>query len=189
MLNIDKIEGLSDDVKIQLKKRNAVITKYTKRKSKKVRYIKPLFLTIYQGYDFLENFMLVRAYIQKRYDIPLKLLELLLFLAPKHFFTQYDYSLVAKDYTYRRISNLVKTGLFKVIANSPNRGKELYAVSSLGKSIITEFYECLSGEKKIPETQINPMALKSANKFEKKKFAMIKKMNQLPVSDTKKGVF
>jgi hypothetical protein len=42
---------------------------------KKVKYSKTTFALVYQGYDMLENLIVVRQYIQRRYDIDISLLK------------------------------------------------------------------------------------------------------------------
>jgi hypothetical protein len=52
---------------------------------KKVKYSKTTFALVYQGYDMLENLIVVRQYIQRRYDIDITF-EILLFLSPKQYY-------------------------------------------------------------------------------------------------------
>jgi hypothetical protein len=55
---------------------------------KKVKYSKTTFALVYQGYDMLENLIVVRQYIQRRYDIDISLLKY--------------YSSLARNNTYPR---------------------------------------------------------------------------------------
>jgi hypothetical protein len=52
---------------------------------KKVKYSKTTFALVYQGYDMLENLIVVRQYIQRRYDIDISLLKYY-FLSPKQYY-------------------------------------------------------------------------------------------------------
>jgi hypothetical protein len=183
-------ENIPEGAKKELKKRNIALGYKNKGGGTKVKYSKAYFALVYQGYDMLENLLVVRAYIQRRYKIDLKLLEVLLFIAPKQYFTQEDYSLIAKNYKYGRIQNIVDSGHVRLMTMGENKSKNLYCLSATGKGIISEFYECLVGETKIPEyKELNPMAKSKATPFDKKKMEMIKRINQIPVPDHKKGLY
>lgn len=177
--------------KAELKRRNVELKTKNRDKGGVVKYEKKHYSQIVIGYDMLENLMLVRYYVQKKHKISFKLLELLLFLAPKHFFTQADYKEMSKNYTYGRIGNIVDTGFVRLMTLGENKSRNLYTLSVTGKSVITDFYQCLFGEKKIPTSSVrdNPLALKSANVYIQKKFALIKQINELAVSETKRQFF
>lgn len=154
------------------------------------KYTKRQFINIYQGYDFLENLVVVRAYIQKKYKIRFILLEILLYLAPKNVFTFSDYRYLAKDFKYNKIQNILDTGYVKIIVEGENKTKHLYGLSPKGKHLIGLFYEYLSGEKRIPEDRRqNVMAAAKAAPFDKMKMEMIRKLNQTDVKDHMKQLF
>jgi len=175
----------------ELNRRNIDLKTKNWDKTKKIKYEKQKFYAeMVLGYDALENLMVVRQYVQARFGISFKLLEIILFLAPKQFFTQADYSVILRSYTYGRIQNILDTGYVKIFNLGRNKSKNLYTLSASGRFVVTEFYKCLFGEKKIPETyRENPLALKSADPFDKKKFEMIKQLNQLSASVTKRQFF
>lgn len=182
--------NIPEGAKKELKRRGVALGQKNKGGGKKVKYSKKTFALVYQGYDMLENLMVVRAYIQRRYEIEFKLLEVLLFLAPKQYFTQSDYSEMAKNYKYGRIQNILDSGHVRVMSIGENKGRTLYCLSATGKGIVSEFYECLAGETKIPEYRtLNPMANPNATAFDKKKLEMIKRINQVAVPDHKKELF
>lgn len=183
-------EMLSEDTVKAMQKQKIVIKYAACKNSKKGKYSKNLHLEFFTGYDMLENMLIARPYIQKRYNIDLGLLELLLFLGPKQFFTQKDYADMPKQYKYRSIKNLMKTGFVGIVQNGENLGKHIYKVNRQGSEIIRHFYEILSGEKKIPERpDYNPLARKNANPFDKKKLDLIKRINQLPAPEKKKPLY
>jgi hypothetical protein len=186
-----RAKAIPKRAKAEIKRRNIELKTKNRDKGDRVKYEKKHYAEIVLGYDMLENLMLVRTYIQKKYEIRFKLLELLLFLAPKQFFTQADYKEIAKNYTYGRIDNIVDSGFVKIMTLGESKGRHLYTLSPIGKTMIAEFYKCLFGEKKIPTERLrdNPLASKSANIYIQKKFALIKQMNQLPVSETKRQFF
>ncbi len=166
--------------------------KYAENKnSKQGKYSKLMHLEFFLGYDLLENMIVARPYIQKRYKIDRQLLELLLYLSPKQYFTQQDYGEMPKQFKYGSIKNLLSTGFVNIVHNGEHMGKHLYRVNRKGSEIVRHFYEILSGEKKIPERSFsNPLAKKSTrNAFDKKRMDLIEKINQLPAPDSKKPLY
>ena len=153
------------------------------------KYSKPKMVKLLQGYDLCENLLLVRPYIQHRYNIQLKLLELLLYLKAKLLFTQDDYREIPKNFTYRSIRSLLDLGYVDTVQKGENLGKNVYTLSRKGVEIVKHFYECLSGEKRIPENFTNPLSRPSANTLDKKRYSLIKKLNQLPAPESKKSYY
>lgn len=148
------------------------------------KYTKDQYLSIYKGYDFLENLYVVRIYIQKRYKIEWGLLELLLKLMAIKVFSRSEYaSLPKKKYTYRRLSSVMESGYINMVSNHADTEQRLYSLSTKGRNIVINFYQHLSGEKKIPtDAASNPMAKKSEQvNYDKKKMALIEKLNELPM--------
>ncbi|QRE03498.1 hypothetical protein [Flavobacterium psychrophilum] len=149
------------------------------------KYNKKDYFVVYKGYDAFENFMLVRTYIQKKYDIPINTLEILLFLFPKQYFTQEDYGSISKQYTIRNIKSLLESGLITISAKGAGYYTHLYTLSNKGKRIVFSFYEMLSGEIPIPIDKVrNKMAGPESNASDKKKMEMIKKLQNIS-KDTK----
>jgi hypothetical protein len=184
-------EMLSKSALDIMKEQNMTIKYAENKNSKQGKYSKTLHLEFFSGYDLLENIIVARPYIQKRYKIDRQLLELLLFLAPKQYFTQQDYGGMPKQFKYGSIKNLMNTGFISIVQNGEHMGKHLYRVNRKGSEIVRHFYEILSGEKKIPETSyVNPLAKKSKqNAFDKKRMELIQKINQLPAPDSKKPLY
>lgn len=173
-----------------IKKNNVKVNIKNRGGGSKVKYSKPQYLNIHQGYDFLENLIVVRKYIQKKHNINFALLEMLLYLGPKNVFTFDDYRLMSKEFRYNRIQNILDSGYVKIIFEGKNKTKHLYGMTATGKNIVGQFYELLSGERRIPEySQQNPMAVKKAIAYDKIKMDMIKRINQMDVKDHMKSLF
>lgn len=168
-----------------------IIIKYKGNgKSKHVKYSKLKHLEFFSGYDLLENLLITRPYIQKRYNIDLGLLELLLFLSPKQFFTQKDYAEMPKQFKYCSIKNLMNTGFVGIVQTGGCLSDHMYHVNKKGSELVRHFYEILSGEKKIPENYINPLSrVKSRTPFDKKKMDLIKRINLLQAPEKKKALY
>jgi len=160
-------------------------------KSKTPKYSKEKQMLVFRGYDLLENMIVVRQYIQKKHNIDLGLLEILLYLSPKQYFTQADYKELSKQFKYCSIKNLIATGFVGVLQKGGNLGKNVYKVNRAGHEIVRNFYELLAGEKFITDRpDVNPLNQKrTRTPYDKKRMDLISKINQLPVSETKKGLF
>lgn len=147
------------------------------------RYTKKQFVQIYKGYDFLENFLIVRQYIQKRYDVSLRELEFMLKLMAMRLFTYEDYHNIPRAFSFNYFRTAIDKGFVVLVADHNKTQKRLYTLSTRGKNICIKFYKYLSGEEKIPETgQYNPMAVKGdQQEFDRKRMMLIKKLNKLPM--------
>lgn len=156
----------------------------------KEKYSKLKNLEFFPGYDLLENLLVARPYIQKRYKIDLGLLELLLYLSPKQYFTQKDYAEMPKQFKYCSIKNLMNTGFVGIVQTGGCLSDHMYHVNRHGSEIVRHFYEIISGEKKIPEDYTNPLARKKTRTpFDKKKMDLILQINQLPAPEKKKALY
>lgn len=184
-------ETVSEDTLKTLKKKNLKLRFNILGKSKANKYSKETRLLVFKGYDLLENMIVVRQYIQKKNNIDLGLLEVLLYLFPKPYFTQADYASIPKQFRYGSIRNLMATGFVSIVQEGSDLGKNLYKVNRKGHEIVCNFYELLSGEKKISDTRYeNPlMNKKTRTPFDKKRMDLIKKINLLPAPESKKGLY
>lgn len=183
-------ELLTKDTLAVMKENNFKVKYNHKGKSEKVKYSKVKHLEFFRGYDFLENVIVARPYIQKKYNLDICLFELLLFLSPKQFFTQKDYAQMPKQYKYCSIKDLLNTGYISVIQSGSSLDRHLYRVNRKGSEIVRHFYEILSGEKKMDETYGNPLARKKTRTaFDKKKMDLITQINQLPAPEGKKPLY
>lgn len=184
-------EMVSKNTLENLEKKNINLRFNHKGKSKTVKYSKQQHLHVFRGYDLLENLIAVRPYIQKKNNIDLGLLEILLYLSSRQFFTQADFREMPKQLKYGSIKNLIATGFVGIIQEGGNLGKHVYKINRKGHEIVRNFYELLSGEKSISENQYeNPLTRKKTRTpFDKKRMDLITKINQLPAPETKKGFY
>jgi len=164
--------------------------KYTKKKGyKKSRLPKERLLIITEGYDLLENLLVVRPYIQKRYSLGLRLFELLLYLKSKKIFTYYDYYYMPKSFTYLRIQKLIEMGHVVQLNEARSKVDMLFKLSVKSSNIVEEFYQLLSGEKKFPLSwKDNPMVRKAAPESDRLKVNLMKSLNAMP-QESKKGFY
>ncbi|MEN9655097.1 MAG: Cellulophaga phage phi46:3 [Bacteroidota bacterium] len=163
-----------------------------KKKPKKPRVRKKRYRQVVENanYDILEHFHIVRHYFYKVKKIDLQLLEILLALYPKQYFTQSDYKFINKQYTYNRIKKLMDLGYIVLFSKDPNKMHGVYCLSIKAKHIVQDFYMCLSGEKKMSEDYtINPIFSKNQSTMDRKKAYIIKTLNKLTVPDSKKALF
>ncbi|MFH6944620.1 hypothetical protein [Flavobacterium sp. FlaQc-50] len=183
-------ELLSKDTVDTMKEQNIKVKHAYNGKSRNPKYCKVLHVEFFTGYDLLEILIVARPYIQKRYNIDQGLLELLLYLSPKQFFTQKDYAEMPKQFKYCSIKNLMDTGFIGILQKGENLSKHIYHVNRQGSELVRHFYEILSGEKKIPEDYNNPLARKKTRTpFDKKKMDLIAALNQLPAPEKKKALY
>ncbi|MGH2666059.1 hypothetical protein [Flavobacterium sp.] len=184
------LDRLPEGAKELILKKNLVLNKNNNGTAKLSKYTKQRYIQFYDGYDILQNLIVTRQYIQKRYEIDYHLFELLLFLFPMQYFTREDYQIAPRQFRYRGVKHLMELGHVVIAVSGENRGKHLYKLSRSAQEIVKHTYHCLSGEKKIPESyQVNPMAKNTANSLEKRSMDLIKKLNQQEVPATKKKLF
>lgn len=155
------------------------------------KYSRSRFILVYKGYDFLENILVVRTYIQKHYDIDFDALELLLKLMGMRLFTIKDYTSLPKKFSYVRFNNAIDRGFIQIVQTEHSVANQVYCLSARAQNICTNFYQMLAGEKPIPEDgATNPMAKKSTQTaYDKKKLDLIKKLNQLPPKEHFKKLY
>ena len=156
----------------------------------KEKYSKTQFLEVYKGYDMLENLFTVRIFVQKRYNIDHYLFEILLKLMGLKVFSRLQYSKLPKPFNYKRLQNMMDTGLINQIMDHTDSEKRLYTLNTKGRNIVINFYKYLSGEIPIPEdSKFNTMAKKDSCPYDKKKMALIKLMNKTIVPDHIKTLY
>lgn len=181
--------GIPEDAKRMIKE-NKISIIVDRRTNKIPKYTKRKFLMVSDSYDAFENFGLVRKYIQNRYKITLSLLELLIYLAPKQYFTNKDYLNFPKQYHYRRVEDLQALEYARVVMEGANQSKRLFALSQKGMAIVVHFYQILSGEKQIPvRSEFNPMMKKNAKAIDKKTNFLIEQLRNMPVPESRRKLF
>lgn len=146
------------------------------------KYSKERFFNVYQAYDMLGELKLVRMYIQSKYEIDWNTLEILLQLMAWKVFTVPMFRSVPKSdktlYSWKYFKNLGYTNL---VMEANKWDKQLHSLNAKGNHIIKEFYECLSGEKPIPETsKHNPIfKVRNRNVTDNMRVKLIKEFNKL----------
>lgn len=184
------LERLPEGAQNFIIENNIILKKNIFNDCKTTKYNMKRWLLFYDGYDFLQNLIVVRRYICSRYKINNHLFELLLYLFPIQYFTREDYKKFPSQFTYRQIDKLIDLGLVSIASMGANKDEHLYTLNRSGKSIVIMTYKCLSGEKKMSEKpELNSLASSDANKFEKKHMDLIKHLNQLEVPQTKKRFY
>lgn len=132
-------------------------------------------------FNLLENQYVVRKYFQKKFNINLQELEILLYLFPKGYFSHADYKAFPLNFTYRQIVSMMKKGHVKIFHEGRNKDHHIYTLTKSAKHRIMVYYQLLSGELEIPTiSENNPMIRKDATAHEKKiinMFHRLKKMN------------
>ncbi len=129
------------------------------------------------GYNFLENQYVVRKFFQKKYKIDLRVLEILLYLYPKQYFSHADYKAYPLTFTHRQIVSMIKKGHVIVLQEGKNKTKDVYTLSHSSKLLIQNYYKYLAGEIMIPViSENNPMIRKDATPHERKIINMFKRL-------------
>lgn len=181
---------LSKEANLALKGSGIVVKFPTNDEGDKLKYSKNQFIDVYKGYDMLEDLFTVRTYIQKKYEIDHYLFEILLKLMGMKIFTRLQYSKLPKPFNYKRLQNLLDTGLVNLIQDHYDNEKRLYCLNTKGRNIVITFYKHLVGELPIPEnSRYNTMAKKDSSPYDKKKIAVIKKLNRTEIPEHKKRLF
>lgn len=171
-----------------IKKYKIKMSRNSRRGGKKKYSGVPQFLERNEGFDLLENMLVVKKYICEKYEIKAHLLEILLYLYPRDYFTWYDYYEMPKYFNYNRISKLESEGIIRVVSKDKTKRRSLYGLTPKARNIVTNFYMFLFGEKKIPLSG-NPLSHSTASAIDKMRFNLIKKINQKEPSESKKRYF
>lgn len=161
-----------------------------RRSPRKAKYVKEWHAEYIHGYDILENIIFIRPYIQQYYDIDVRLLEMLLYMAPKQYFTQKDYTEVPKPFRFRSIKFLIEKEYITLITIGANVRYNLYKISAKGMNIVKHYYELLSGERDLHVGGRNPWELKkNQTAINKKRLVLSKKIMALGPPEKKKPLY
>lgn len=160
----------------------------TKKRTEKLKYSKE---NINYGYDLLENLGAVRYFYKKNYGIDLQLLELLLCLYPKKFFTQDEYFHIPKQFTFARTKKLIEMDILILFSKATSQKNSVFALSAKGKKLIENFYKYLSGEKKmLLRADRNKVALKTnSTAINNQRMKFIETINNAQQSEHKKALY
>lgn len=163
-----------------------------------VKYDKKKYLEVYLGYDFLENICLVRKYVIAKYKTNNKILEMLLYFAPKQFFTRYDMVKLPRSFTYCKSKSFIQTELFKVVIDHRFEAYKVFGLTARGREVVKCFYECLSGERAlewdykthtIRKYDKKLYCVNKNTKIEEKTQVLLKEIYEKPIPETKSHVF
>jgi hypothetical protein len=135
-------------------------------------------------FDLLQNQYPVRLFVQAKYGLSLRELELLLFLYPKQYFCLKDYKAFPLTFSHRRITTVIKHGFVKIAKKGKNMDQHVYTLTKSAKHQVVAYYKYLSGELKVPTiAENNPLIRKDAPEHHKKVIDFFKKMRD----EQKKG--
>lgn len=172
---------------LSVMKKKRISPRSAKRKAK---YAKEYFVEFFHGYDLLENSLFVRPYIQQYHDIDVRLLELLLYMAPKQFFTQKDYSEIPKSFRFRSVKFLLEREFISIVTTGASLNCHLYRISAKGMHIVKHYYELLSGERGLNVGSRNPWEkVTNRTAINKKRLDLSKKIMALGPPEKKKPLY
>lgn len=131
------------------KKKNTPVVRKPKNKE---MFTQKKFLSVYEEYNFLRNFGIVRKYIQKKHVISINILESILYLYALEYFTSTDYMRFPHSFSHRTVymKGGVLNELVEVAVPATNKAKNIFTLSRKFKKIVVEFYKLLAGVQKIP---------------------------------------
>jgi hypothetical protein len=179
MADKDVRERLSSDTLKQLNKKGFQVRSIigSDKKYRKGAYM-------YEGCDMLEYQYPVRVYVQEKYDLTLRELELLLFLFPKKFFTHETYKSYPLSFTHKNINTLIKKDFVYIFSKGKRKTENVYSLTKSAQLKVRNYYKLLSGELEIPTiAENNPLIRKDANNHKKKINNLFKMMKQRDLKD------
>lgn len=127
-------------------------------------------------YNLLENQYVVRRFVQKRWGITLRELEIILYLYPKAFFSHQDYKDFPTSFTHRQIRSMIKLGHIQVFVDGENTAKKIYSLTKSAQAKVQNYYKYLSGEMQIPLDSSNKFIHKDASSHDQKVIKMFHKL-------------
>jgi len=149
---------------------------YLKKKPKKTPVYKPT----EREFDFLKNWRIVRYYIQKRYELSLSELEMLLFLYDENVFDKELFNKFANSMSWDRgrFSDMVDRELIVVWRKGKvAKHRQLYQLTQKAKLICSHTYKKLLGIETISEDPYKNKIMKGETYMDKVYRNLIKKMN------------
>lgn len=123
-------------------------------------------ITVSLDYDTLQYLGIVRSYVQKKHNITISVLELMLFLYPLGVWSKQDYNKFPHRYNTRNIEVLINKGYIEPMfaEHSVKSSSQTFRLSRVAKRAVRDFYEYIHGEKTLPEeTRTNPLLHKNAS--------------------------
>lgn len=156
---------------------------YLKKKPRKT----PTYTAREKEHVFLKNWRIVRYYIQKRYDLTLSELEMILFLYDENVFDKELFNDFAKSMSWDkgRFKDLNERGYIKLWRQG-KRGshRKLYELTQKAKLICSHTYKKLLGLELISEDPYRNNIMKGDSYMDKIYRNLIKKMNNKTTLDS-----
>lgn len=135
--------------------------------------------------SYLKYLRVVRMYIQKKYELSLSELELLLFLYDETVFdkdTFYEYACTLGFSTMNWLQKFEDREIIRVWREG-NNSNRMYTLTHKYKMVCNKMYEHLEGKPISNNPQVNPLMKSNASFSDKMYSRIIKRMN-----DKRKGV-
>lgn len=126
--------------------------------------------------DFLENFGPVRTYIQRKYEIDIAYLELILKLYPMNYFNFEDYKSFPKKFQFWGIKNVLRKGIIEIVSEGTGYKTHVYCLSSANRIIVKKFYQMLAGDAHIPKTWPVMIPKSKLGKYERAKLELLDRL-------------
>jgi CDP-diacylglycerol pyrophosphatase len=130
--------------------------------------------------DYLKYLRLARRYVQKRYNLKLEELEVILFLQTEKLFSRddfYDISCIM-PWNKNRFKKLMDDGWINEWRKPKPYEKGLYEISSKGRNMVQLFCRILEGNMSISELKKNNPFMKKARYTDKVYARAIEKFNK-----------
>jgi hypothetical protein len=165
---------------------------YRKRKYSKKD---PLVLMSFQhGYDLLQNNIVIRPFILKKYNIKNAIeLDVLLFLFPIQFFTIADFKMLPLKQHNIYLKTLLELGYADLCVKKVEFAGNIYKLTDQAMKIVRDYYAYLSGEKEVGSTVftnpfLDPKAAK-VDKLRQKLLDKLKKQSETSPSKFRKNLY
>lgn len=157
---------------------------YVKKKPRKT----PVYDARQREFDFLKNWRVVRYYVQKRYDLSMSELEMILFLYDESVFDKELFNSFAQSMSWdkSRFTAMKDKGLIKIWRKGQKTNhRQLYELSHKAKIICSHTYKKLLGLELISEDPYRNNIMKGQNYMDKIYRNLIKKMNEKTTVDAR----
>lgn len=148
----------------------------------------PVYNATQRDYDFMKNWRVVRYYIQKRYELSMAELEMLLYLYDENVFDKDLFNEFSRSMSWdkERFQEMCDRGFFKLWRKGKRaKHKQLYELSHQAKIICSHTYKKLLGLELISENPYRNSIMKGESYTDKIYRNLIKKMNQKTTIDSR----
>jgi len=137
--------------KILAKRKKTVWKKNSDNYARFTKENKDCILWLETNYDLLQYNIIVRPYVTKIHKLDnIHLLDVLLYIFPVQFFTRKDFNALPIPYYHKNnFAQLLEKGYIEIQINAGRN--PIYTTSNKTKTIVKDYYLCLSGRKKIKQ--------------------------------------